>query len=123
MSVIQAARDELKRINFDPAETEKLISIMQDFFSEWDSGGAVQIVAPILYKCLLAMPLSPLTGEPDEWMEVGPRVFQNRRCPTVFKDPRFHGGLEAYDLSANNRNPIKFPYDPASSLDRVLAML
>jgi hypothetical protein len=40
-----------------------------------------------ILKSLLAYePLSPLTGADDEWMEVGPDVWQNKRASNVFKD-------------------------------------
>ena len=59
-------------------------------------------------------PLSPLTGGPDEWVDHGGGVFQNRRCGTVFKDPRFHNGEQAYDLDNpdGERAAITFPYMP-----------
>jgi hypothetical protein len=78
-----------------------------------------------LDKLLGFEPLGPLTGEPDEWVEVGDGVFQNRRCSHVFKQKDRFGG-QAYDLNGRvfqepsgacytNRDsmtPIVFPYTP-----------
>lgn len=67
-------------------------------------------------------PLSPLTGEASEWMEVGDGMWQNRRCSRVFKG---RDGV-AYDsegrvfcdpdgctyLSRDSRVHVTFPYTP-----------
>lgn len=112
MSLIDQAREELKRINFDTTETAIMIRILELFFDTWDSGGAVSAAAPILMRLLAGKPLSPLTGEDDEWVEVGDGVFQNKRASSVFKDKRFHDGQKAYDLDnpLGEREPIAFPY-------------
>ena len=102
MSIIEQAKDELRRINFGDEDTAAMVEILERFFEQWDSGGAVFVVAPILQRCIAGKPLSPLTGEDDEWVEHGDGVFQNKRCSTVFKDPRFHDGKLAYDLENPN---------------------
>jgi hypothetical protein len=64
-------------------------------------------------------PWGPLTGVDDEWVEVGPGVFQNRRCSHVFKDESgaydsrgrvFHDGDGICYTSRESRVPITFPY-------------
>lgn len=113
MSIIDQAKEELRRINFGQDDTSVMIDILERFFGQWDSGGAVHAVAPILQRCIAGKPLSPLTGEDDEWAEVGDGVFQNKRLGSVFKDPRFHGGKRAYDIdAAEPRAAISFPYYP-----------
>jgi len=114
MSVIDQAKIELAAINFGEDDSRVMIEILEKFFDQWDSGGAVWAVAPVLQKLIAGKPLSPLTGEPDEWVEVGDGVFQNRRLSSVFKDPRFHDGKLAYDLDNPKgcRVAIAFPYTP-----------
>ena len=114
MSVIAQAREELKRINFGDADSAVMIELLEKFFDQWDSGGAVHAVAPVLQRLIAGKCLSPLTGEPDEWIEHEHGVFQNRRVSSVFKDPRFHNGKLAYDLDnpAGPREAISFPYWP-----------
>lgn len=67
-------------------------------------------------------PLSPLTGADDEWNEVAPGTWQNKRCSHVFKQ----AGTGAYDLNGyvfeepdgarftgtGSSKPIAFPYTP-----------
>jgi len=114
MSIISQAKDELRRINFGEEDSAVMIDLLERFFAQWDSGGAVWAVAPILRRLIAGKCLSPLTGEQDEWLDHGQGVLQNRRISSVFKDPRFHGGERAYDLDnpAGPREPIEFPYFP-----------
>jgi hypothetical protein len=67
-------------------------------------------------------PLTPLTGDDDEWMEVGDGMFQNIRCSHVFKNKD-----GAYDIdgrifrepngscytNGKSRVPVTFPYTPS----------
>lgn len=114
MSIIERAKHELALVNFGEEDSKVMIDILERFFAQWGSGGAVWAVAPVLLKLIGGEPLSPLTGEPDEWMEVGEGAFQNRRMSSIFKDPRFHDGKLAYDLDNpfGSRVAIKFPYTP-----------
>lgn len=114
MSIISQAKEELLRINFGEEDSAVMIDLLERFFDQWDSGGAVHAVAPVLQRLIAGKPLSLLTGDADEWNEVGENVLQNRRASTVFKDPRFHGGKLAYDLDnpAGSREAISFPYWP-----------
>lgn len=112
MSIISQAKTELARINFGEEDTAVMIGLLETFLDQWDSGGAVHAVAPIFQRLLAGKCLAPLTGEPDEWFDHGGGVFQNIRCGSVFKDPRFHDGKLAYDLDnpAGSRAAIEFPY-------------
>jgi len=114
MSLIDQAKSELKRINFGDEDSAVMIEILDKFFDQWDSGGAVHAVAPILQRLIAGKALSPLTGEDGEWFDHGNGVFQNIRISSVFKDPRFHDGKLAFDLDnpAGSREAIAFPYWP-----------
>lgn len=114
MSIIDQAKRELKLINFGDGDSAVMIDILDRFFDQWDSGGAVSVVASILQRLIAGKCLSPLTGADDEWNEVGEGVFQNNRVSTVFKDLRYHDGKLAYDLDnpAGSRVAIEFPYWP-----------
>jgi hypothetical protein len=113
MSIITAAQYEMERIGFPPDEVTAMTTILEVFFDTWDSGGAVHAMAPVLQKLIAGKPLSPLTGEPDEWVEVGPNMMQNKRLGSVFKNTG-EGGF-AYDIDGpEGRVPIRFPYSPKS---------
>jgi hypothetical protein len=108
MSIKEQARRELALINFGDEDTAVMLDILDRFFDQWDSGGAVWAVAPVLQRCIAGKPLSPLTGADSEWMEVGEGMWQNVRCSSVFKDATGR----AYDIDVQGRPTITFPYDP-----------
>jgi len=116
MSIRSQALSELKLAKFSESEITAYTKILDIFFEEWDSGGAVFAAAPVLQRLIKGQPLSPLTGKDDEWFHHGEGVYQNIRCGTVFKDPRFHDGKLAYDIDAPEpRAAISFPYWPLNS--------
>ena len=120
MSLIENAKIELAAINFGAEDSAVMIEIMEKFFSQWDSGGAVSCAVPVLARLLSGQPLAPITGDDSEWMEVGDGVYQNIRCSSVFKQReangrRGRGGMHPYDID-NEAWDGKFPYDPTTRL-------
>lgn len=106
------------------AQLKELVLV---FSTHGHSGFSASWARQCLDKLLAYQPLRPLTGEPDEWCEVGDGVFQNRRCSHVFKQAdRFDG--QAYDLNGrvfrepsgacytgrDSMVPVTFPYTPAT---------
>ena len=114
--------DEMQRLMNDQLK-EMVLVFSTHGHSGFSSGYAIQMLGLLLkYK-----PIGPLTGEPDEWNEVGDGVFQNRRCSTVFKSAdRFEG--QAYNIdgkvfrepsgacytNGESRVPVTFPYTPST---------
>lgn len=99
--------------------------LLHVFASQGHSGASAAITAHMIGKLLRFEPVRPLTGEPDEWVYVGPGVYQNRRCGRVFKQiDRFDG--QAYDIDGivwedpdgsrftnfESFVPVVFPYTP-----------
>lgn len=96
----------------------KLIDVFAD---QGHSGMSAEMAVSLFERLARFEPISPLTGEDDEWIEVGDGMFQNRRCSHVFKQ-----NGEAYDsegrvfrepngscyTSKNSRVPVTFPYTP-----------
>jgi hypothetical protein len=66
----------------------------------------------VLNALLDFRPLTPLTGEESEWMEVGKNMYQNTRCASVFRNTLFPKEKQCYDLDHpyGRDFPIKFPY-------------
>lgn len=121
MSIIESAKREMKAANFGDDDSRVMVEILERFFSQWDSGGAVHAVAPVLQRLIAGKPLGPLTGEDSEWFDpLGDGIMmQNVRCGSVFKDWRLpdgslslvagEGALTVHDID----NPAwdgKFPY-------------
>lgn len=119
MSVLDLAKRELAAIGADEEFASLITGTMEQFFDRYDSGGAVSVMLPSfvdkLQKCIAGKPLSPLTGEDHEWVDMsaygGDTHWQNSRCSTVFKD----ADGRCYDIDTPGRPTITFPYTPASA--------
>lgn len=128
MSIVQQAKAELAAINFGEEDSAVMVEILEKFFKQWDSGGAVSVAAPVLMRLIKGQPLGPLTGEDSEWFDpMGDGLMlQNKRCSTVFKDKRGPDGMLSsegaeliHDIDAPNpMAPITFPYDPETRMVR-----
>lgn len=65
---------------------ESVKELLLTFQKQGHSGYSAQLVATIFYKLIKGEPLSPLTNDPSEWMEISSNVFQSNRIPNVFID-------------------------------------
>jgi hypothetical protein len=107
---------------------QHILKIVDVFDEEGHSGFSAEYAIGILQKLLRWEPLSPLTGDDDEWKNLEnegfqDKGFQNKRCSRVFKDEK---GGQAYDIrgkvfvnpdgvaftSRGSRVYIDFPYVP-----------
>lgn len=111
MSLIDQAKIELAAANFGEEDSRVMIEILEKFFEQWDSGGAVAAVAPVLRRLIAGKPLSPIMGTDDEWFvhDCDGMDAQNKRCSTIFKATK---DGHAYDIDVPGRPPITFPYWP-----------
>lgn len=95
----------------------------------------------ILERLLRFKPITPLTGEDDEWIkvsdEMGQRCFQNKRCSSVFKTTDAQGNtIEVHDIdaiaysdnggltwftSSNFRENVTFPYEPPTHPEKSIS--
>jgi hypothetical protein len=133
------AEQELARIPNDDDGMQELINkhIMEmvKVFCEGEyTGFTAHYVIDILDRLLRYLPLSLIEDAPEDWNEVGPGVYQHRRCPEVFKDKNVFDG-KAYILEAkvfsddggktwftnsNSREVIEFPYAVQTRAKRYL---
>jgi hypothetical protein len=116
MSIIERARCELEAINFGEDDIRVMIEVMEKFFSQWNSGGAVSVAAPILARLIAGKPLTPLTGEDSEWMihdfDNTGIYAQNIRCTSVMKDTKDGPAFDVDLGEASEKVTITFPYMP-----------
>ncbi len=119
-----------------------ILHMIEEFAKEGHSGFSASYAINCLEKLLRFQPLSPLTGEDWEWVDVaeqnGGTLWQNARCSHVFKDP-----IGAYDISgkvfwewytdpetgeksksyftsADSRVPVTFPYVPTTVYEEAI---
>ena len=111
MSIIEQAKIELQASRWAADDQRVMIEILEKFFAQWDSGGAVYAVAPVLQRLIAGKPITPLSGEDHEWVihDADGCYAQNSRCSTVFKATK---DGPAYDIDVEGRPPITFPYWP-----------
>ena len=127
------AEAELARIpcGDDPmqkAMNAHVLKMVRTFAREGHSGFSASYAIAQLERLLRFEPLSPLTGEDDEWNDIsdmsGEPMWQNRRCGRVFKG----ADGRAYDIdgkvfrdadgisytSRESRVYVTFPYTPTT---------
>lgn len=63
-----------------------ILDIVELFSNQNHSGSSATYVVDILERLLRFEPIKPLTGEDDEWEDVGEGLYQNKRCSHVFKE-------------------------------------
>ena len=137
--MISFAKEELRRLRSsdEPDEMQDMIdkhvlAMVQLFSDEGHSGSSASYSVAILEKVLRFEPVTPLTGDDEEWtiLEYDDDMrAQNKRCSHVFR--RADG--TAYDIEArifqhedgtcytsrDSRKDITFPYRPTREYVKV----
>lgn len=76
--------------DYDGAVATSVVAIMETFTSYGHSGGSAAQTLNLFEKLAAHKPITPLTGADDEWTDMSKysdgHIWQNKRCPTVFKD-------------------------------------
>lgn len=126
MSLTKYAEAELARIPHDEDGLQSLmdkniLEIVKIFGEQVHSGFSASYALSVLERLLRFKPISPLTGEDDEWAEARSGLVQNKRCSSVFKksDGTCHdidaiivsddGGITWF-FSGRFRKEVTFPY-------------
>jgi len=104
-NMLSYAEGELNRIGLTEEDEyngmmrKHILHMIKEFADEGHSGFSAKYAINILSKLMSFKPLSPLTGEDDEWVDVsemsGTPHYQNKRRSSVFKDGK---DGEAYDI-------------------------
>lgn len=123
------AKDELTRAGLFSKDSDyggmlgdAVMKMIKVFADEGHSGYSASMAINVFERVARFEPLTPLTGEDDEWNEVSEGSFQNRRCSHVFKD----SDGRAYDIQGrvfrepsgscytnrDSRVYVTFPYVP-----------
>ena len=109
-----------------------ILGMIQEFCKEGHSGFSASYAIEVLNKLLKFQPLTPLTGSDNEWSEVESGMWQNVRCPTIFKN----SDGKAYNIDGkvfmdengcsytniNSRVYIDFPYTPKTIYVKVKSL-
>lgn len=93
-NLVNFAKDEFARIplpedsEIDIAMRNHIIHMIDEFSKEDHSGFSANYAISLLTRLLSFKPLTPLTGEDDEWVDVGDDTLQNKRYSAVFKNTK-----------------------------------
>lgn len=141
MSLYNFAKSELERIEKDEDGMQdhmnyQILKLVEEFASQGHSGFSAGYAIATLNRLLSYKPLTPLTGEDDEWNEVGyngESKQQNNRCGHIFRynndnSTAYNGegkifsdnGGESWYTSNASHVPIKFPYYVPNEPEKVL---
>jgi len=127
MNLVDYAKEELKKIDMvdsgDPYNDgvgKMIMDLIEMFASQGHSGFTAPYVASMFHRLAMYKPLTPLTGENDEWHKVGDGSYQNKRYSAVFKDKDgrayniegkvFTDNGEVWYTNKDSRVYITFPY-------------
>jgi len=111
--------------DYDGALPESVLELLDVFARQGHSGAGAARVASLFSRLVRFEPLSPLTGDADEWEEVDDGLWQNRRCARVFKtkdgaydaEGRVFGEPSgASYVCGDSRVPVTFPYTPRTEI-------
>lgn len=72
-----------------------ILDIVDNFAKQNHSGGSAHMTINLLNKLLSFEPITPLTYGPEEWVEAGEGIWQNKRDGNVFSND---GGKTHYDI-------------------------
>lgn len=132
MSVVEFAKSELERLveNNDEMQiimNNNIIEVLEVLSKQGHTGFSINYLMGTLNRLVDFKPISPLTGEDDEWNDVsemcGSNTQQNKRCPAVFRNDNDNStaryqegkvftedGGETWFTSSDSSIPITFPF-------------
>lgn len=91
MSLIAHAQDELKRVGLFDEDSDyggmlgkAVMELITVFANQGHSGASANMVSMLFNQLVNYRTLSPLTSNPDEWVEVADNLWQNKRNPAAF---------------------------------------
>ena len=100
---------------------EATMRLIRVFAAEGHSGFSAGLAVKLFDRLARREPITPLTGNDDERVEVGPNLLQNRRCSHVFKTQDgaydsegriFRDPSGSCFTNQDSRVPVTFPYTP-----------
>jgi len=138
MNMLKWAEDELEAAGYSASDTEEgpnkwlregTLDLLKVFVNQGHSGMSAPFALELFSALAANKPLTPLSGNDSEWMEVGKGTWQNKRASNVFKcadkgayniegivfwewwiDGETGEKYKSYFTNAYSRVPVTFPY-------------
>lgn len=109
MSLKDYAESELRRAGLFDADSDyggalgpAVMELVDKFAAQGHSGFSAGLTLELFNTVASFKPLTPITSNPDEWMEVGTGMWQSKRQPSLFSRD---GGKSWYDIDAMEPAP------------------
>ena len=133
--LIKYAKDELRRITrigdeYQERMNKDILELIKVISKQGHSGFSVNCVLDYFNRLARYKPLSPLTGEDDEWHEATSGLYQNKRYSAVFKDKDgkafniegkvFSDDGKSWFQSGQSRVEVTFPYTVPDEPEKVI---
>lgn len=106
-NLVNHARRELEAAGFFDEDSDyngmlgdAVVELVKKFAEQGHSGMSASMTLYLFEKVANFKPLTPITSDPDEWMEVFDNTWQNRRQSEAFSED---GGKTYHVLSENRR--------------------
>lgn len=128
MNLLEHAKNELSIAGLLDSKDEMqqlmnqhILKIIEEFENFGHSGFSAGYALSQLIPLMDYLPLTPLTGNDDEWEKAAFNLWQNKRCSRVFKTPDGAYDIDGYYFKDQNGNtftnhcsskPVIFPYIP-----------
>lgn len=134
LNIILKACKDSESLKLQSVVNEDILSIVKLFSKQGHSGFSAGYCLNAITRLLNYLPLTPLYGTDDEWELVdggGDVLYQNKRCPAVFKDKDGRtynvegkmfsddGGCSWY-TSRDSCVDVEFPYDVPSKPEYII---
>lgn len=125
--ILSKCKDE-EAIKMQKMINKDILQVVEVFSKQGHSGFSANYAINYIQKLLKYEPITPLTGEDDEWIKLdynNAMKYQNKRCSRIFKDADGKAydiegkvfsddGGETWYTCADSKVYIKFPYIPTT---------
>lgn len=134
--LVDYAKEELRRIGmidsghpYNDAVSKAILDLIELFASQGHSGFTAPYTVNTFKRLAMFKPLTPLTGEDNEWNELKSGEYQNKRYCAVFKEKDgkaynsegkiFTDDGEVWYSSKDSFVEITFPYTVPDTSEKV----
>lgn len=111
---IEHARRELVLAGVDADSIVDYIDVIRAYEDTYTLEGWTRVNVLTLADLLYGKTLSPLTNDPNEWMEIGDRMWQSTRNAEAFSYDR---GVTHYLLSERDIDPFSIHVTDSKRVD------
>lgn len=136
-NLVDYGKSELSKIEHDDEGMQDrmdkcVLDLLKLLSDQGHSNHTVHYCLAVFNRLAKFKPLTPLTGEDDEWNEVGNDMFQNKRYSAVFKEGKngraynvegkvfSNDGGETWYTSKDSSVYIDFPYTVPDKPEQII---